>query len=202
MLVNRRSVVCGPALALVLLVSLCAPIPSGAGEDTNFTPPHTDVDFPVGWTDIDTNPFNPASNLELRLVYPSMEDGEDTEMAGNGPFPWIAFFGDYGEASDGYMLLATALAERGYIIISSGALADSSDIEANGNTLSVMRERVSQVNGGQHVQGGYENVDFNHWAIAGHGTGGAAAYLLQPFLTVWDHPPRGVVAHCREGHLR
>ena len=193
MLVNRRSVVWGPALALVLLVSLCAPIPSGAGEDTNFTPPHTDVDFPVGWTDINTNPFNPANNLELRLVYPSMEDGEDAEMAGNGPFPWIAFFGDYGEAPDGYMLLATALAERGYIIISSGALADSSDIEANGNTLSVMRERVSQVNGGQHVQGGYENVDFNHWAIAGHGTGGAAAYLLQPFLTAWDHPPRGVV---------
>ena len=183
----------GPVLALLMVLSLCVPFAPSAAEDTDFIPRHTGVDYPVGWTDIDTNPFNPAFNVQLRLVYPAMEDGEDAEMAGNGPFPWIAFFGDNGEASDDYMLLSSALAKRGYITISSGALSDSSDIEANGNTLSVMRERVNQTNSGQHVTGGAENIDYNHWAIAGHGTGAAAAYLLQPFLTVWDHPPRGVV---------
>ena len=183
----------GPALALLMLLSLCVPFAPSAAEDTDFISRHTGVDYPVGWTDIDTNPFNPAFNVQLRLVYPAMEDGEDAEMAGNGPFPWMAFFGDNGESPDSYMLLSSALAKRGYITISTGALSDSSDIEANGNTLSVMREKVSQTNSGQHVAGGAENIDFNHWAIAGHGTGAAAAYLLQPFLTVWDHPPRGVV---------
>jgi hypothetical protein len=39
------------------------------------------------------------------MVYPAMEDGEGAEMAGNGPFPWVAFFGDDGESNQGYMML-------------------------------------------------------------------------------------------------
>ena len=170
-------------LTVLMLLALVVPL-AGAQEDTNFTPRHSGVDYPVGWTDIDTNPFSPAS-VYFRIVYPAMEDGEDAQIAGNGPFPWVAFFGDDGESHDGYMMLTTALAKRGYATIVSPGGYDADDIEANANSLSVMRERMSQFNNGGEI-------DFTHWAVAGHGTGAATASLVQPFLGRMNPPPRAV----------
>ncbi len=194
---SRRSSL-APALVAAMLLALCSPLVVADTEDTGYIPRHTGVDFPVGWADIDTNPFNPANNVQFRMVYPAMEDGEGAEMAGNGPFPWVAFFGDDGESNQGYMMLTEGLAKRGIIVLVCGALTDASNIEGNGNVLSVMREKMSQSNNsGSHVLGSYGNIALNHWGIAGHGTGGAAAYLLHPFYTapaVSHQPPRAVFA--------
>ncbi|MBL6886791.1 MAG: hypothetical protein ISR24_05205, partial [Candidatus Poseidonia sp.] len=83
-------------------------------EDQHFQPKHEGVDFPVGWTDFNLDgPFSP----QVRMVYPAMVDGEDKDMAGNGPFSWLVFIGDSGESIDDYMLLTEPFAQRGFIVI-------------------------------------------------------------------------------------
>ena len=80
------------ALWLVLLLFI-APLVTATEENTDFQPPHEGVDFPVGWTEFNLNgPFSP----EVRMVYPAMVNGEDKDMAGNGPFPWLVLLGDSG----------------------------------------------------------------------------------------------------------
>ena len=72
------------SLVGVIILSLWAP--SGLAlleEGTSFEPSHEGVDFPVGWTEYNLGgPFSP----QVRMVYPAMFDGEDKDMAGNGPF--------------------------------------------------------------------------------------------------------------------
>ena len=84
------------SLVGVIILSLWAP--SGLAlleEGTSFEPSHEGVDFPVGWTEYNLGgPFSP----QVRMVYPAMFDGEDKDMAGNGPFSWIIFVGDSGGA--------------------------------------------------------------------------------------------------------
>ena len=79
----------GRVCALVCLILLCT-IPSTTAvpeEDTNFQPSHSGVDFPVGYIDFDQQAG--AFQQDHRLVYPALSSGQDAEMAGNGPFPWV-----------------------------------------------------------------------------------------------------------------
>ena len=88
----------------LLLVSLLVPLSSALlDENQSFQSSHSGVDYPVGYTEFNLGgPFSP----EVRMVYPAMANGEDKDMAGNGPFPWLMFIGDTGESIDGYMLLS------------------------------------------------------------------------------------------------
>ena len=107
----------GRACALVCLLLFCT-IPSTTAvpeEDTNFQPSHTGVDFPVGYVDFDQQPG--TFQQDHRLVYPALSSGEDAEMAGNGPFPWVLLLIDDNETPDNYMLLSTRIAERGTICL-------------------------------------------------------------------------------------
>ena len=147
----------GCLTSFFLVVLLLAPVVSSAQpENTDFQPSHQGVDFPVGWTEFNLNgPFSP----QVRMVYPAMFDGEDKEMAGNGPFPWAVLIGDSGEAIDGYMMLVEQIVQRGYIVVVSQPMSDERDIE---NTLdfldAVMGHMAYQNQSNAYVAGTATNI--------------------------------------------
>ena len=184
--------------ALVGIVVLSLWAPSGLAlleEETSFEPSHQGTDFPIGWTEFNLGgPFSP----EVRMVYPAMFDGQDKEMAGNGPFSWLIFVGDSGEALDGYDLWTDELVKRGFIVVITQAFSDETDVEATLERFVDIQDAMLQQNQSNiHVLGSVGNIDLDHWAVSGHGKGATAAYLAFPF---WDqtsvattvHPPRAV----------
>ena len=184
------------SLVGVIILSLWAP--SGLAlleEGTSFEPSHEGVDFPVGWTEYNLGgPFSP----QVRMVYPAMFDGEDKDMAGNGPFSWIIFVGDSGEGLDDYDLWTTSLVKRGFIVVITQALSDETDVEATlERFVDIRSSMVEQNQSNEHVMGTAGNIDLDHWGVSGHGKGATAAYLSFPF---WEqssagsdaHPPRGL----------
>lgn len=192
----------GRLTALLLVILLLAPVVSSADqENTDFQPRHEGVDFPVGWTEFNLNgPFSP----EVRMVYPAMTEGEDKDMAGNGPFPWAILIGDSGEAVDGYTMLVDKIVQRGYIVVVSQPMSDETDIESTLDFLDTVMGHMAyqnQTNG--YVMGSASNIDLEHWSLLGHGKGATAAYLAYPF---WDlssqsadhQPPRGLVGYAMD----
>jgi len=183
-------------VCLILLFTTTASIVSAQQipEDQNFQPVHTATDFPVAWDD------NTLSGDSVRMVYPAMNDGESKQMAGNGPFPWVVFFGDIDEEASDYMLLSTELVKRGNIvIITQGIDEDDSDNLQNHLVLleKIMLFMEENNNSSTNVQGSIGQIDLKHWGIGGHGTGAAAAYSVYPFwhqssLAASTQPPRAL----------
>ncbi len=186
--------------AVLCVLSLLV-LPSAVGEpleDRTFQPTHDGVDFPVGWTEFNLNgPFSP----EVRMSYPAMEDGEDREMAGNGPFPWVVFIGDSGEAVDGYTQLTEPLVQRGYIVLVTQPVDDETDIESNVDFVDELFGQMLQQNQtNSRVLGSASNIDVEHWGVLGHGKGAAAGYLAAPFWSLAStssghQPPRALVGY-------
>ena len=183
-------------LTCVVVLSLASPsVLALLEEGTSFEASHEGVDFPVGWTEFRLGgPFSP----EVRMVYPAMFEGEDKEMAGNGPFSWLVFIGDSGESIDSYTLLTDELVKRGFIVIVTQPVSDETDVEETlGLLVDLADEMQEQNQTNRHVLGSTGNIDLDHWAVSGHGLGATAAYLAYPF---WDlstrsdtfHPPRGL----------
>ncbi len=183
-------------LTCVVVLSLASPsVLALLEEGTSFEDSHEGVDFPVGWTEFRLGgPFSP----EVRMVYPAMFEGEDKEMAGNGPFSWLVFIGDSGESIDSYTLLTDELVKRGFIVIVTQPVSDETDVEETlGLLVDLADEMQEQNQTNRHVLGSTGNIDLDHWAVSGHGLGATAAYLAYPF---WDlstrsdtfHPPRGL----------
>ena len=114
-------------LTCAVVLSLASPsVMALLEEDTAFEESHAGVDFPVGWTEFRIDgPFSP----QVRMVYPAMFDGEDKDMAGNGPFSWLVFVGDEGESIDSYTLLTDELVKRGFIVVVTQPLSDETDVE-------------------------------------------------------------------------
>lgn len=167
-------------------------------EDRGFQPSHEGPDFPVGWTEFNLGgPFSP----EVRMKYPAMAEGEDEEMAGNGPFPWVLFIGDSGEAVNGYSRLTDPLVQRGYIVVVMPPVQDETDIASNMERIDTVFGHMEQQNlTNTRVLGSASNVDLEHWGLMGHGKGAAAAYLAAPFWPLasasTDHqPPRALVGY-------
>ena len=183
---------------LVCLAVLSLSAPSAIGlleEDAFFEESHSGADFPVGWTEFNLGgPFSP----QVRMVYPAMFDGEDKDMAGNGPFSWLVFIGDSGESVDSYTLFTEELAKRGFIVVVSQPLSDETQVESTLDRLTDIHGAMVQQNQSNvHVMGTVGNVDVSHWAISGHGKGAAAAYLAFPYwnqtsLSSTEQPPRGL----------
>ena len=183
-------------LTCVVVLSLASPsVMALLEESTSFEDRHVGADFPVGWTEFRLDgPFSP----QVRMVYPAMFNGEDKDMAGNGPFSWLVFIGDSGESIDSYTLLTEELVKRGFIVVVTQPMSDETDIEETLDLLTTLVEIMDEQNQTNlHVMGSANNIDFDHWGVAGHGLGAAAAYLAYPF---WDlsavsegvHPPRGL----------
>jgi len=167
----------GVFLAMLMFITPCSAL---LMENPNFQESHDGVDFPVGWTEFRLDGvFSP----EVRMVYPAMNDGEDKDMAGNGPFPWTVFIGDSGENLDAYTLFVEELAKRGFIVVVTQPVQDETDVE---ETLSFLTD-IAEIMGSQnqtnlHVMGSAGNVDVDHWGIGGHGKGAAAAYVALPYF--------------------
>tara|TARA_X000001036_G_scaffold175775_1_gene166363 strand:+ start:27418 stop:30195 length:2778 start_codon:yes stop_codon:yes gene_type:complete len=167
----------GVLLSLLLFASPCSAL---LVENQDFEDRHDGVDFPVGFTEFRLDGvFSP----EVRMVYPAMFDGEDKEMAGNGPFSWTVFIGDSGESLDSYMLFVSELVKRGFIVVVTQPLQDETDVA---ETLQLITD-IAEVMGEQnqtnlHVMGSAGNIDLDHWGIGGHGKGAAAAYVAVPYF--------------------
>ncbi|MDA0877590.1 MAG: hypothetical protein O3B05_01825 [archaeon] len=165
--------------ALVVLLPATTALPPPEVYDAT---PHDGPDFPVGWTDL---PVDGAPGLTLRLHYPAMEEGEDATMAGNGPFTTVLFLPDDGEDAASYDLLAAALVERGHAV----AVSDGVPPDAQG--LTVLLDRLVQVNAGDGSVAGAQGGLSSRWSLGGHGSGAMSALVLS---ADWDADERGHAA--------
>ena len=165
-------------------------------EDTTFQPSHEGTDYPVGTEDFQIN-FG-FETKAYRLLYPAMTEGDGAEMAGNGPFPWVLFWGDYNEIRSGYNLFSSALVQRGYIVLVAPEPADIQDIDDSIMEAEALASiMVEQNETGELIVGSIGNIDAQHWAIGGHGKGALVGYGVYPY---WKHtevnetiqPPRAL----------
>ena len=184
----------------MLMFSALFPLVSASllQEDDNFEPIHEGIDFPIGWSDISIG-FGPNSQ-GFEMIYPAMSGGSDDEMAGNGPFPWVLFFGSDGEAKDGYMDLTSEIVKRGYIVLVSQEMSDSNDLTEGLEIAQTALELMDDTNNSHTlILGGFGNIDVNHWALSGHGVGAMTATSLYPYWLASDdgnatHGPSGIFA--------
>ena len=180
-------------LALMPLQSVAEVHPS---ESADFEEVHTGPDYPVGW--FDGHYGEDGENIHYRLIYPGMEDGESANMAGNGPFTWIQFFGDDGEELEDYMQVSTLLAKRGHIVVVHLGVSDATDFDRTLTDIQTVYEYMVMLNESNDViMGSFGQIDLNHWGLGGHGHGAASAYGVLPFWnersgTPGAQPPRGV----------
>lgn len=165
-------------------------------ENTSFRPSHSGTDYPVGQEDFQIN-FG-FQTRAYRMLYPAMSDGDGAQMAGNGPFPWVLFWGDYNELSSGYNDFSSALVQRGFIVIVASEPADLDEIEdtiLEAEAVASIMDEQNQT--GELVDGSIGNIDAQHWGVGGHGKGALLAYGMFPY---WEHtqvnttiqPPRAL----------
>jgi hypothetical protein len=187
-------------ILLMLIISTVSPVVAASllQEDDDFQPIHQGIDYPVGWSEINIG-FGPNSQ-DFEMIYPAMSGGSDDEMAGNGPFPWVLFFGSSGESIDGYMELTNEIVKRGYIVLVSQEMSDSEDLSEGLKIAQTALELMNNTNNSHSiVLGGFGNIDVNHWALAGHGVGAMAATSLYPYWLASDegnttYGPSGIFA--------
>lgn len=186
-------------LAYVLCCMLLLPafaVQALMEEDTTFRPSHAGTDYPVGQEDFQIN-FG-FQTRAYRMLYPAMTDGDGAQMAGNGPFPWVLFWGDYNELSSGYDDFSSALVQRGFIVIVAPEPADIDELEdtiLEAEAIASIMDEQNQT--GELVDGSIGNVDTQHWGVGGHGKGALLAYAMFPY---WEHsqvnssiqPPRAL----------
>ena len=183
-------------LVLIMLTSIAFSgyVSAHPPEDSDFKNQHIGVDFPVGWGDYNEN------NVEFRVLYPAMEDGQGAAIAGNGPFPFTVFFGDEGEDRSDYMTLAGEIVKRGTIVIVSNGFEsdETTDLEESMSLLEDIISFMNQTNQSNAIiPAAFGNIDLNHWGVSGHGTGAAVAYSVFPFwqetsLSTVIQPPRSL----------
>ena len=174
-------------VCILVLIGLLLPSLNGLvsaqhpSEDSTFTSPHTGSDFPVGWGDFEFGVFQ--NRIELRLVYPAMTAGEGSDMAGNGPFPYIQFFVDSGESSESYMDFTSRLAERGFIVAIHSESYTSTDFDEILEQTTMVHTELTKLNNSSssELTGSYGQFDLHHWGMAGHGIGAAVAYGAYPY---------------------
>ena len=180
----------------ILLASLVVINPSSAHpeESQDFKNQHTGVDFPIGYIDLD------AGEDSVRVYYPAMDEGEDEAMAGNGPFPFTVFFGDDGEVSNDYGIIAAEIVKRGTIVVVTDGFDEgaTTKVEDSMSGLESIVSLMNQSNSSNNIiPAGFGNIDMHHWGVGGHGTGAAVAYSVFPFwpesqLSNTIQPPRSL----------
>tara|TARA_B100000700_G_scaffold173750_1_gene191963 strand:+ start:5019 stop:7460 length:2442 start_codon:yes stop_codon:yes gene_type:complete len=104
---------------------------------------------------------------EYRLSYPSVSDGEEINMAQNGPFAIVVFYADDGEDIDQYAWLQDGLSKWGYITL---VVEDQTDWRA-------IEYQLTGWNNGSltSVPDAQSMFALNHISLGGHGTGAHTA---------------------------
>ena len=167
-------------------------------EDSNFQSPHSGPDFPVGYIDFSVNQQGPPGQ-EHRLVYPAMVSGEDSEVAGNGPFPWMILIVDENETPENYMLLCSRIVQKGTMVYIPPVQTNSvtlNDIVLQLEDIQAWMHDANQSN--EAVLGMFGSVDEAHWGLIGHGVGAVIAtngYInwLSVATNQSAQPPRAIV---------
>ena len=143
--------------ALVLVAILL--LPTVLAED--FPPQRQNSAF-VGWQ-IEAN----EKIGEYRLSYPAVGDGEEINMAQNGPFAVVVFYADDGEDIDQYIWLQEGLSNWGYITLV---------VEDETNWDAIEYQLIGWNNGSQESVPDAENMfSLDYIALSGHGTGAHTA---------------------------
>ena len=100
---------------------------------------------------------------EFRLSYPSISDGEETNMAQNGPFAVVVFYCDENEGFEQYEWFQDETSLWGYITL---VVEDDTSFEAVEFTLRGWNNgSITTVPGGQNM------FALDYIALGGHGTG-------------------------------
>ena len=179
---------CFLAVGLMLTVLAQPSLAVHPEENQEFSDAHQGPDFPVGW--ITGHIGEGSAHTHMQVVYPAMADGEGEDMAGNGPFPWVQFIGDDGEDMEQYLLLATSIAERGHIVVVHAGVSDATDFDELLTAVQLGYQLMITLNeSNTAVTGSYGQIDLDHWGLAGHGHGAAAAYGVMPFWNERDATP-------------
>ena len=100
---------------------------------------------------------------EYRLTYPAISEGEETNMAQNGPFAVVVFYADGGEEIDQYSWLGNELSLWGYICL---IVEDEVSWES-------VEYQLSGWNNGSYssVPGAINMFALDYISLGGHGTG-------------------------------
>ena len=109
-------------------------------------------------------------NRRIQNFLPSTSDGEETNMAQNGPFAVVVFYCDEGEGFEQYEWFQDATSLWGFItiVVEDGTSFDAVEFMLQGwNNGS-----LSTVTGGQGM------FALNHIALGGHGTGATTQQRL------------------------
>ena len=142
----------------VVLVAILL-LPTVLAED--FPPQRQNSAF-VGWQ-IEAN----EKIGEYRLSYPAVGDGEEINMAQNGPFAVVVFYADDGEDIDQYIWLQEGLSNWGYITLV---------VEDETNWDAIEYQLIGWNNGSQESVPDAENMfSLDYIALSGHGTGAHTA---------------------------
>ena len=189
----RSLVLCG-----LLVLATFSGVQAFPEEDSNFQPPHSGPDFPVGYIDFSVNQQGPPGQ-DHRLVYPAMVAGEDSEVAGNGPFPWMVLIVDENESPDNYMLLCSRIAQAGTMVYIPSWPTNLESLEDFVSGLEEIQEWIHNANqSNEAVLGMFGYVDESHWGLIGHGVGAVLAtngYInwLSTATNQTAQPPRAIV---------
>ena len=189
----RSLVLCG-----LLVLATFSGVQAFPEEDSNFQPPHSGPDFPVGYIDFSVNQQGPPGQ-DHRLVYPAMVAGEDSEVAGNGPFPWMVLIVDENESPDNYMLLCSRIAQAGTMVYIPSWPTNLESLEDFVSELEEIQEWIHNANqSNEAVLGMFGSVDESHWGLIGHGVGADLAtngYInwLSTATNQTAQPPRAIV---------
>jgi len=189
----RSLVLCG-----LLVLATFSGVQAFPEEDSNFQPPHSGPDFPVGYIDFSVNQQGPPGQ-DHRLVYPAMVAGEDSEVAGNGPFPWMVLIVDENESPGNYMLLCSRIAQAGTMVYIPSWPTNLESMEDFVSQLEEIQEWIHNANqSNEAVLGMFGSVDESHWGLIGHGVGADLAtngYInwLSTATNQTAQPPRAIV---------
>ena len=100
---------------------------------------------------------------EYRLSYPAISDGEEVNMAQNGPFAVVVFYADDGEDVDQYEWLQNGISKWGYISL---VVEDGIEWE------SIEYQLIGWNNGTYTSVPGAQNMfALDYISLSGHGTG-------------------------------
>lgn len=189
----RSLVLCG-----LLVLATFSGVQAFPEEDSNFQSHHSGPDFPVGYIDFSVNQQGPPGQ-DHRLVYPAMVAGEDSEVAGNGPFPWMVLIVDENETPDNYMLLCSRIAQVGTMVYIPSWPTNLESIEDFVSELEEIQQWIHNANqSNEAVLGMFGSVDESHWGLIGHGVGAVLAtngYInwLSAATNQTAQPPRAIV---------
>ena len=129
----------------------------------------------VGWSEGTSSEIG-----EYRISYPAVTDGEDANMAQNGPFAVVDFFTDDGEDVDQYIWLQNGLSKWGYITLVTAKL--------NWDSIESQLDNWNN-NQTQDLSGSQGMIATSHISLSGHGTG---AHFAAEVVKTGEHEIDGL----------